>query len=84
MKLYFASVQKKPLTALQTCFVYTKELSQRDDSFVYLYILMRCIEECNKMSHDMRFPTMWHDDKCRHTQACADSFVAPNDVWSVA
>ena len=28
------------------------------------------------LSHDMRFPTMWHFDKCRLRQACAAPFYA--------
>ena len=27
-----------------------------------------------EMRHDMRFPTMWHFDKCRLRRACAASF----------
>ena len=29
---------------------------------------------CSKLSHDMRFPTMWHFDMCRLRQACVASF----------
>ena len=39
------------------------------------------------MSRGMRFPTMWHFDKCRLRRACAVSFLSletPNGVQSVA
>ena len=31
-------------------------------------------DENVQLSHDMRFPTMWHFDKCRLTGACAATF----------
>ena len=32
------------------------------------------LEYQQQMSRDMRFPTMWHFDKCRLRQSCAASF----------
>ena len=33
-------------------------------------------EDTQHMSSDIRFPTMWHFDKCRLIWACAGSFKA--------
>ena len=40
------------------------------------------------MSHGMKFPTIWHFDKCRPRRTCAASYKLsleiPNGVRSVA
>ena len=48
---------------------------------------MDAITDHSNMSRDMRFPTMWHFDKCILRRACAASFLSletPNNVRPVA
>ena len=58
------------------CYLLTDDIQPDRGMNQDLNILSICwqVKEEEDMSRDMRFPAMWHFDKCRFRRACAPSF----------